>query len=140
MEGRESKVTVYLKGRKINLDKKTKNRNQYACVVCIAALLCSGRLFLEVSGACLPSEAHFRTREEVGVENDSISACPDQGEWVPYTTGGDQPVTTQNLNLQPLCDCNHSGHILWRKNSGISNPMSYDGCGLVVISPESTFH
>lgn len=89
-------------------------------VVCIALLLSSRRLFWEVAGAPLPSEAEFRAEEEVGIENDPplVALAKDNGQLTP--PAGTSPCLhreSQLLWLWPLWPCP-----LEKEQSGISTP------------------
>lgn len=135
MEGGESKVTIYLKGGKINLDKNQKQKS-----ICI--VWCALHYFF-------PAGGYFRRFQELlchqklssGLERKQeqkmILLCwPGQGEQAPYTTGGMSSISTENLSF---FQSDNSGHILWRKSRvEFPNHMSCNGRGKEVVSAERT--
>lgn len=101
-------------------------------VVCTALRLSSRRLFQEVSGAPLPSEAESRTEEEVGRVND-----PALLPW-PRRTGTLHHLGSVQSPQRILASVTLTTLAMSLRKSRVEFPnhMSCDGCGKVVISPK----
>ena len=81
MEGGESKVTIYLKGWRIYLDKNQKIEINMQVVVWITTSCQPGGYFRPFQGSS-DSEAEARTGEEVRTESDpSLTAPAKETDW-----------------------------------------------------------